>query len=463
MKTNRLAIFTRYPEPGTTKTRLIPALGAEGAARLQCDLTRHALAQAREFRRTAAVTVEVRYDGGDAERMAECFGNDMAYRPQGAGDLGCRMERAFAEAFHDGAARVVVVGADCPGITPRVLRDAFERLATADVVLGPATDGGYYLVGLRRPVRELFHGIAWGGEQVLQSTLDRAAELSQVVSLLEPLSDVDRPEDLHVWRRVLTEGDSPIFTVKGNSPRPMPSPPRKSGPSSVSRCTKISVIIPTWDEALYLPQALANLLNAPGVEVIVADGGSTDATLEVAVEAGCRVLRCAPGRAGQMNAGAKAAGGDILLFLHADSWLPERFAGAVREALTHPGVAAGAFRLRIDGPEHALRLIEWGVRLRSRVLQMPYGDQALFMKAETFHAVGGFPDVPIMDDFVLVRRLRRLGRIVILPQPVTTSARRWHALGPWRTMWINQKVIAGYHLGVPPDRLARWYRADVGR
>ncbi len=349
MNSQRLIIFTRYPEPGTTKTRLIPALGTEGAARLQCDLTRHALAQAREFQRSA-------------------------------------------------------------------------------------TDGGYYLIGLRQPVPGLFHAIAWGGEQVLQSTLDRAAGLSRTVSLLEPLSDVDRPEDLPVWCRVRQADSSTI--------------------------PAISVIVPTLDEARYLPRALSNAVSVSGVEVIVADGGSTDATTDIAEEAGCRVLRCAARRARQVNAGAEAARGDILLFLHADSRLPEGFAEAVHEALNRPRVAAGAFRLRIDGPERALRLMEWGVRVRSRLFQMPYGDQALFMKAERFRAVGGFPDVPIMDDFMLVRRLRRLGRIVVLPDPVVTSARRWHALGPWRTMWINQKVILGYCFGVSPERLAEWYTAQ---
>lgn len=231
----------------------------------------------------------------------------------------------------------------------------------------------------------------------------------------------------------------------------------------MNRSTKLSVILPTVNEARYLPQALASTKNVPGVEVIVADGGSTDATVDIAEEAGCRVLQFLPGRAGQLNAGAEAAGGDILLFLHADSRLPEGFAEAVCEALDRPHVAAGAFRLRIDGPGRALRWIERGVQLRSRVLQMPYGDQALFMKADTFHAAGGFPDVPIMDDFALVRRLRHLGRIVVLRQPVITSARRWHTLGPWRTMWINQKVIAGYYLGVPADRLARWYHVGRGQ
>ena len=127
---------------------------------------------------------------------------------------------------------------------------------------------------------------------------------------------------------------------------------------------------------------------------------------------------------------------------------------------TAPRVVAGAFQFRIDGPQRALRLIDWGVNLRSRYLQMPYGDQALLLKTDTFHTIGGFSDLPIMDDFELVRRLRRLGRIAILPLPAITSARRWQTLGAWQRMWINQKVIAGYYLGVPPDRLAKWYRAD---
>jgi rSAM/selenodomain-associated transferase 2 len=168
-----------------------------------------------------------------------------------------------------------------------------------------------------------------------------------------------------------------------------------------------------------------------------------------------------------MNAGAQVASGAILLFLHADTRLPGRFGDAVRGVLDQRQVVAGAFRLRIDGPGRALRLIEWGANFRSRYFQMPYGDQALFLAAETFRAIGGFPHSPIMDDFELVRRLRRIGRIAILPYPATTSARRWQALGPWRATWINQKVIAGHYLGVPPDRLAQWFRAGrrpkVGR
>jgi rSAM/selenodomain-associated transferase 2/rSAM/selenodomain-associated transferase 1 len=428
----RLTIFTRYPEPGKTKTRLIAALGPDGAAEVQRNMTGHTLDWVRGLVAGFPISVEVRFDGGDAEKMAACFGGHVSYRPQGPGDLGCRMAAAFAEAFREGAKRTVLIGTDCPEITPELIREAFERLATCDLVLGPATDGGYYLIGLRRPAPGLFNGIRWGSQRVSEDTLRAASELSLSVSLLKTLSDVDRPEDLAVWHRA------------------------RQLPSAVAT-TQISVIIPTLNEADYLPRTLGSLLGAENLEVIVVDGGSNDGTTEIAERKGYRALRGPPGRALQMNAGARAAHGSILLFLHADTCLPPAFDSAVLAALREPGVVGGAFRLRIDAPGLSFRLIERAVGIRSHRLQMPYGDQGIFIAKETFEELGGFPVLPIMEDFEFVRRLRRRGRIRIARLPVITSARRWQELGPWRTTWINQKVILGHYLGVSPERLAVWY------
>ena len=428
----RLVIFTRLPEPHKTKTRLIPALGPEGAAEMQREMTLYTLTRVREFAARYPVSVEVRFEGGDAEKMAACFGNDLSYRPQGPGDLGRRMAAAFAEAFDEGTERTVIIGTDCPEITPKLVRESFDRLAACGVVLGPATDGGYYLIGLRRPAPELFTGIPWGSERVLDDTLRRAGELSLKVSLLETLSDVDRPEDLAVWHRA------------------------KQLPAAVS-AARISVIVPTFNEADCLPRTLGSLREAENLEVLVVDGGSNDGTTEIAERKGYRVLRSPPGRALQMNAGARAASGSILLFLHADTRLTPGFDSTVLSALQKPGVVAGAFRLRIDVPGLSLRAIERAVEIRSRLLQMPYGDQGIFVPNETFHELGGFPELPVMEDFEFVRRLRRRGRIWIASLPVTTSGRRWQELGPWRTTWINQKVILGYYLGVSTERLAAWH------
>ena len=164
-----------------------------------------------------------------------------------------------------------------------------------------------------------------------------------------------------------------------------------------------------------------------------------------------------------MNAGARASRGDILLFLHADTRLPPGFEHHVREVLDRPDTVAGAFRLGIDGSLKGLRVIEWLANVRSVCMGMPYGDQAIFIEAARFVRAGGFPEIPIMEDFAFMRRLRREGRIGIAPVSVATSARRYNELGFWRATWINQLMIIGYLMGVSPERLARWYRSGVRR
>jgi rSAM/selenodomain-associated transferase 2 len=221
---------------------------------------------------------------------------------------------------------------------------------------------------------------------------------------------------------------------------------------------KISIIIPTLNEAPRITKTINKAQNAKNVEIIVADGGSQDGTAEIAKSLGVRVISTNPGRAAQMNAGAAAAAGDILLFLHADTQLPDGFDTCARLALAKPGTAAGAFELAIDDRRLSLRIVEIGVNWRSRWLQMPYGDQAIFLSATTLEKIGGFPHLPLMEDFELVRRLQRCGRIEIVSQPALTSARRWQQLGVIKTTAINQIVIIAYFLGVSPDRLAFWYK-----
>jgi rSAM/selenodomain-associated transferase 2 len=218
----------------------------------------------------------------------------------------------------------------------------------------------------------------------------------------------------------------------------------------------ISVIIPTLNEAGEIGPTLVAIRGARAVERIVVDGASEDETTVIARREGARVLESPRGRARQMNTGAADARGEILLFLHADTRLPPGFDRAVRESVGRPGFAAGAFRLTIDSPSRSLRVIETVADWRARRLRMPYGDQALFTTAEMFRAVGGYPDLPLMEDFELVRALRRRGRITILDQPVRTSGRRWQRVGPWRNTLINQLAIVAYRVGVSPARIASW-------
>lgn len=195
-----LIIFSRYPEPGKTKTRLIPALGAEGAATLHRQMTAHTLAEARELQRACALSVEVHFAGGNHQQMQTWLGAELIYRQQSEGDLGDRLAAAFATAFAAGMTRVIIIGTDCPDLHSAILLQAFQALTQHDLVLGPAQDGGYYLIGLQRLFPELFVGVSWGTASVRQQTVEIAKALDLAIAFLPLLSDIDRPEDL-VGRR----------------------------------------------------------------------------------------------------------------------------------------------------------------------------------------------------------------------------------------------------------------------
>ncbi|MEH1966146.1 TIGR04283 family arsenosugar biosynthesis glycosyltransferase [Nostoc sp.] len=221
---------------------------------------------------------------------------------------------------------------------------------------------------------------------------------------------------------------------------------------------KISIIIPAINEAGNIKEAIATTQQSINIEVILVDAGSKDGTVEIAQSLGVKVISSSLGRAVQMNVGALGASGEILLFLHADTRLPIGFDEMIRTALQEPGTVAGAFKLRIDASLLSLRWVEWGVNLRSHFYQMPYGDQAIFLTKEVFQQIDGFPELPIMEDFELMRRLKSIGRVVIIPMPVVTSARRWLQKGVFKTTLLNQIVIIAYLLGVSPERIRRWYR-----
>jgi rSAM/selenodomain-associated transferase 2 len=222
----------------------------------------------------------------------------------------------------------------------------------------------------------------------------------------------------------------------------------------------LSVIIPTLNEAANIRETIASICPHDRIEIIIVDGGSTDETIAIANELGINKIFVAKGRANQMNIGAKSARGEILLFLHADTKLPPAFDRSIVEVMSgkYSIPIAGAFNLQIDSPKLSLRVVEWLVKWRSRLFQMPYGDQAIFMTAQTWRSIGGFPELPIMEDFELMRRLKRQGSIVTIGPPVLTSARRWLHRGVIQTTIVNQIIIVGYLLGVSPTKLATWYR-----
>ncbi len=215
---------------------------------------------------------------------------------------------------------------------------------------------------------------------------------------------------------------------------------------------KIAIVIPVLDEAEGIADAVASA-RAADVEVVVVDGGSTDATRARAEAAGARVIESRPGRARQLEAGVSDTSGDVILFLHADTRLPPDYDRAVRSALT-PGVVGGCFRLQFDDRSWPLRLIEWGVRLRVALFSLPYGDQALFVRRSVLEAIDGVPQTPIMEDLDLVSAMRKKGRIAVLPLSVVTSARRYREKGVLRSVLRNTRAWAGWWVGSDRERIA---------
>ncbi|MDP1587995.1 MAG: TIGR04283 family arsenosugar biosynthesis glycosyltransferase [Prosthecobacter sp.] len=424
MPHDALIVFTRLPQPGKAKTRLIPMLGAEGAADLQRRMTLQTVGRAWAACASLPNTrLIIAHEGGTAQEMRGWLG-PLCFQKQAQGDLGARLTHAMMVAHAQGTRKMVIIGTDCPDLTEEHLSAAFAMLDESDVVLGPAHDGGYYLIGMREPQPSLFEAIPWSTSEVFAITQQRARAAGLSLSSLPALADVDEPADVAHAEAALANGRS------------------------------VTVIIPALNEAAALQTLLPAVQAGKPLQIIVADGGSTDDTAAVAAQHGAEIIHAPRGRARQMNEAAKYARGEHLLFLHADTLPPPDYTGIIACVLT-PGVAAGAFSFALREKIALQGMIEGLTRLRGKVLAMPYGDQGLFLRRRLFHAIGGFPDWPILEDVEMIKRLRYLGQFVITPEAAATSARRWQQGGVLRTWARHQLILAGHALGVSPQRLAK--------
>jgi len=425
---NRLIIFGRYPVVGQTKTRLIPDLGSAGAAQLQRSLSEHVLQTALSGAWTTPYELEFCFTGGSKEKVRRWLVSDKIHLTlQSEGDLGRRMFLAMAAAFDKGHGRVVLVGTDVPALSGDHLVEAFNALNCHDLVFGPSVDGGYWLVGSRRKLN-VFNGISWSNANVLKNTLKLANTNGWSVHCLDPLTDMDTLSDLEKWQ-----------------------------PGRKWQRPYLSVIIPVLDEAEHLRKTIAKA-RTKDTEVIVVDGGSEDSSIDLAKEAGARVIFAPKGRAVQLNAGARSAKGQVFLFLHADTILPKDFVTHIFDTLMDAKVAVGAFGFKTDYNKMAMRIIEKAANIRSCTLQLPYGDQGLFMSRDTFVSLGGFPEVPIAEDLFLVKNAVNLGVVKTLKIPSITSGRSWRKSGILRTTAANYLVAVGCFLRKSPHDLARLYQ-----
>lgn len=222
---------------------------------------------------------------------------------------------------------------------------------------------------------------------------------------------------------------------------------------------RISIIVPVLNEGAHIEMCLRNLVpfRNEGHEVIVVDGGSGDSTADKAAALADSMITAQCGRANQMNAGMQAAKGDVILFLHADTVLPADASRAVLEAIGNGGVW-GRFDVKLSGAGFAFRMIEFFMNLRSRLTGIATGDQAIFVRSEALRQIGGYANIPLMEDIDLCRRLKRISRPVNLHQRVTTSSRRWEQGGILRTVWLMWRLRYAYWRGAEPVKLAEQYR-----
>lgn len=423
---DRVILFCRYPIPGRTKTRLIPALGPYGAAELHRKLTENTMKIISQTASDDGIDVAIHFEGASEDRMRMWLGKPAEYYAQQGKNLGDRMFSAFQEAFENGSQRVVLVGSDLPELKSIHLKSALKALENYDLVLGPSTDGGYWLIGLTKPA-DIFAVSNWGGDSVLDQTIALVQEQNLSYRLLDTLSDIDTPEDLIEW--------NPDFSVK---------------------TPYLSVIVPTLNEAENIEKCLS-LAKKDEVEMIVVDGGSTDQTRKLAQKAGALVLESPLGRPLQLNTGAEKARGDVLLFLHADTILPDDYMKHIFFTLQDKETIAGAFRFKTDLEGPIMRITEHIVNVRAKRFQLPYGDQGFFIRKIIFEEAGRFPDVPIAEDLYFVRSLTKKGRIGIAPVEAITSARRWRQKGFTRTTLINYAILIGCLFGIKPEKLAALY------
>ena len=437
-----VAVFAKPPTEGEAKTRLSAALEPGARADLARAFLEDTLTLTRSLRwarQIVASTTEVPFDAAKT-----------ATWNQGTGDLGARVERILIGGLSQ-AERVYAVGTDAPGLRRDHLEEARDALKTHDAVLGPATDGGFYLLALTRCPEGLLAELPWSQPQTCDATEARLIAHGMRVRRLAPLSDIDRPEDLQALADEVESRPGALHHTR-RALRAQRGLPRQ-----------ISVIIPTLNEAQRIASHLEALRTlSDWHEVLVVDGGSDDGTQAiVAGLKGVTLIESPRGRGAQLNAGAAQATGDVLLFLHADVRLPEGVRAHIDETMATEGVLAGAFRTRTvcDDPESRrawlMPLLTLG-DLRPSYTRLPYGDQALFVDAGAFASAGGFPEQPLMEDLELSRRLSRLGRIRRVPARVEVSGRRY-LKQPFRSVLIMNTFPLLYALGVSPKTLARWY------
>ena len=457
---NALIVFTREPEPGRTKTRLMPYFSAEKCAELHRCMLKDI---SKEMRSVDADMIVVYTGGSDGpEFLRKTFGRNTVFIKQRGADIGIRMQNAISEALRLGYNKAVLIGTDIPELESETIDAAFAMLDVCDVVMGPTEDGGYYLIGMKEVRPEAFSAKLYGVDTVFNETITAMGEAGINVGCVDEYSDIDVPEDISGFRRRMRDDDFIRRSYTGRF---------------LADNAAVSVIIPVYNESSGIEDLLEQLLPYRNeCEIIIIDGGSTDDTVNKARELiakyfnepGCRVSvsESDKGRSIQMNTGALASTGDILFFLHSDSILPKDFLKEIRRTMSARDW--GCFGVKFPSKNVFMITNRIISNHRARFRWLPYGDQGIFIDRDLFFEMGMFPEIPIMEDYEFSLKLKRYGfKPGMATRRITTSARRYirPGRGPIKgtcdilktelNMW---RLRSMFRRGKSPEEIIRLYK-----
>ena len=452
-----IIVFTRVPLEGRTKTRMMPYLTGKECVGLHGSFLRDIGAECQK----TGFDVFVYYtdDRGicpnwtkkDTEKwkrrrqvLVSAFGKEAKYKMQKGISLGDRMYNAIDDVLGQGYDSCILIGSDIPEIHKNDMELVFRILEERDVVFGPTEDGGYYLVGMNQPRKEVFAIPSYGHNKVLEHTMERLHSLDITTGCVRTLSDMDTPEDLKVYRQRMRK-EKRLWTSNTGK--------------FVNEISKISIIVPTYNEEKTIESIQKQLWDLQeDCEIIFVDGGSTDKTLEM-IHPEFRVIHSGKGRAVQMNTGAKASSGDILFFLHCDSELPKKPLELIREVMKNH--QAGCFGIAFR--RYTFFLLTCRIVSNMRVFdrKVMFGDQGMFLDRDLFFEMGMFPEIPIMEDYQLSLSLKADGiKLGMARKRIYTSDRRFpkETIPKLRVMWKMNRLRKMYRDGVPIETISDMYR-----
>ena len=433
-------VFTREPVPGTTKTRLMPFYSAEKCAELHSCFLRDLAMETRKVN----ADIIVAYMGGEPDFLRKTYGSRTKYIAQRGTGLGQKMENAFADAFEMGYDKVILTGTDIPELKAGTVNAAFDILDTNDIVLGPTSDGGYYLIGMSSLHHEAFDVKLYGVSTVFEETMESIRDSGLSVGIADEYCDIDEKEDISGLMNRIRKDRSVI------------------GPYTrrfLKNNMTISVIIPVYNESHNIGSMMDQLRPfRDEVEVIFSDGGSTDDTLSLIGDE-FKVVSCKKGRGKQLNVGALASCGDVLFFLHCDSVIPDDFTSEIKSCMMKKPF--GCFGVRFDSANFFMLTNRIISNHRAKFRGLAFGDQGMFIDRILFFEAGMFPELPVMEDYEFSLEMKRRGfSPAMTHRRILTSSRRYGkgTISIVKTeilMWYLRRL---YRRGEDPHKLKQLYK-----